>query len=103
LGLRLGRNGKARDRDGDGDDSQPVDAREVSGCLKIVSKSLTRPVSRGNLIGDNAEGQGNIAAFPLEEFRGLPGGAVEVVIVTKRGERRCVLPVKNRARFRDLP
>lgn len=58
------------------------------------------PVSWGNQLGGKVEGQAVVASFPLDAFRAIPEGDVEVVIVTEGGERRCTLPVKQRATFR---
>lgn len=58
------------------------------------------PVSWSNQLGGKVEGQAVVASFPLDAFRAIPEGDVEVVIVTGDGERRCTLPVKQRATFR---
>jgi hypothetical protein len=39
------------------------------------------------------------ATFSLESIKALAAGDLDVVIITKDGERRCSIPARDRARL----
>lgn len=81
--------------------AQHVVLKAAKGPDVVQPLELTpMPVEWGNLFGARVAGQGLVASFPLDAFRALPDGEVAAVIVTDGHERRCTLPVKQRATFR---
>jgi hypothetical protein len=89
----------------------------VSAVIKpVVLKSKTRPdlvvqpikvdsevVSWSNLFGAKVDANRVLARFGGNDVRELPPGDVDVVVVTKEGERRCKIGSKDRQRLFGHP
>lgn len=57
----------------------------------------TTPVEWKNLLGATLAGTSAVATFSIGQFKELAAGDVDVVLITKAGERRCKIGDKDRA------
>ena len=75
----------------------PHDARSP-----VIEHVVLKAKNRNNVVQPNNvknEDGGAFARFPVAGTRDLPAGDIDVVVITKGGERRCKLGAKDRARL----
>jgi hypothetical protein len=61
------------------------------------------PQEWSNLMGGKIEGNSAVATFAVSDVKELPPGDVDVVIITRDGERRCKINTKDRTKLFKQP
>lgn len=76
---------------------ESVVLKQKDGAMAIQPRSLQlEPVEWKNLMGATFNGTAASATFALEEFKAIPAGDIDIVLVTAAGERRCKIGKNDR-------
>lgn len=79
-------------------DSIVLKSKTSEAALQPVTFA-TEPVEWANVLGGKLEGTIGVATFSYDGFRELPPGDVDIVLITKAGERRCKIGTVDRTRL----
>lgn len=77
---------------------ETVVLRDGSGNILQLPEPTVTPVSWTNLFGATYDSTVVVSRIPTEVFRAMPDDDMEIIVVTRAGERRCQIDRADRSR-----